>query len=148
MLASFPVSMLNQKPSDLGIPNRFKLDPSRSSAAFAIAFVGFMLFWVWFDDGTLRSPSAILRLGLLAMSAALVVQLFYGGLVYLLLSRAGLWKFWLVVLAYFLPLIAFGWFTIDTRREAFGMIAWILLAFIVAWVSWFLAPVQTRRTTA
>jgi hypothetical protein len=32
MLASFPVSMLNQKPSDLGIPNRFKLDPSRSSA--------------------------------------------------------------------------------------------------------------------
>ena len=30
MLASFPVSMLNQKPSDLGIPNRLKLDPSRS----------------------------------------------------------------------------------------------------------------------
>jgi hypothetical protein len=30
MLASFPASMLNQKPSDLGIPNRFKLDPSRS----------------------------------------------------------------------------------------------------------------------
>jgi hypothetical protein len=34
MLASFPVSMLNQKPSDLGIPNRFKLDPSRSRANF------------------------------------------------------------------------------------------------------------------
>src|ERR1700691_11731 len=33
MLASFPASMLNQKPSDLGIPNRFKLDPSRSSAS-------------------------------------------------------------------------------------------------------------------
>ena len=32
MLASFPASMLNQKPSDLGILNRFKLDPSRSSA--------------------------------------------------------------------------------------------------------------------
>ena len=31
MLASCPVSMLNQKPSDLGIPNQFKLDPSRSS---------------------------------------------------------------------------------------------------------------------
>jgi hypothetical protein len=31
MLASFPASMLNQKPSDLGILNRFKLDPSRSS---------------------------------------------------------------------------------------------------------------------
>jgi hypothetical protein len=33
MLASFPASMLNQKPSDLGIPSRFKLDPSRSSLA-------------------------------------------------------------------------------------------------------------------
>jgi hypothetical protein len=31
MLASFPASMLNQKLSDLGILNRFKLDPSRSS---------------------------------------------------------------------------------------------------------------------
>jgi hypothetical protein len=31
MPASFPASMLNQKPSDLGIPDRFKLDPSRSS---------------------------------------------------------------------------------------------------------------------
>ena len=33
MLASFPASMLNQKPSDLGILNRFKLDPSRSRLA-------------------------------------------------------------------------------------------------------------------
>jgi hypothetical protein len=31
MLASFPASMLNQKRPDLGILNRFKLDPSRSS---------------------------------------------------------------------------------------------------------------------
>lgn len=30
MLAYLPVSMLNQKTSDYGIPNRFKLDPSRS----------------------------------------------------------------------------------------------------------------------
>jgi hypothetical protein len=35
MLASFPASMLNQKPSDLGILNRFKLGPSRSSGATA-----------------------------------------------------------------------------------------------------------------
>ena len=34
MLASFPASMLNQKPSDLGILNRFKLDPSRSAWNF------------------------------------------------------------------------------------------------------------------
>ena len=30
MLASFPASMLNQKIPDLGILNRFKLEPSRS----------------------------------------------------------------------------------------------------------------------
>jgi hypothetical protein len=30
MLASFRASMLNQKSSDLGILNRFRLDPSRS----------------------------------------------------------------------------------------------------------------------
>ena len=34
MLASFQASMLNQKPSDLGILNQLKLDPSRSSPYF------------------------------------------------------------------------------------------------------------------
>jgi hypothetical protein len=29
MLASFPASMVNQKPADLGIPNRFNLTTSR-----------------------------------------------------------------------------------------------------------------------
>src|SRR6185295_19693482 len=33
MLASCPASMVNQKQADLGIPNRFNLTPSRSSAA-------------------------------------------------------------------------------------------------------------------
>lgn len=37
MLASIPASMLNQKPSDLGIPNRFKLDPSGSSVGTPMA---------------------------------------------------------------------------------------------------------------
>ena len=31
MLASVPASMVNQKPTDLGIPNRFKLNSSRFS---------------------------------------------------------------------------------------------------------------------
>jgi hypothetical protein len=34
MLASFPASMVNQKHTDLGIPNRFRLNSSRFSAAF------------------------------------------------------------------------------------------------------------------
>jgi len=35
MLASVPASMVNQKPTDLGIPNRFKLNSSRFRLAFA-----------------------------------------------------------------------------------------------------------------
>ena len=119
-----------------------------SSAAFSIAFVGFMLLWVWLDDGTLRSWSAILRLGWLTVSAALIVQFFYGGLVYLVLTRAGLWSLWTIALAYLLPLLVIGWFAIDTKREALGMIAWVAFACIVAWVSWFFAPAQTRHTAA
>ena len=116
-----------------------------SSAAFSIAFIGFMLLWVWLDDGTLRSWSAILRLGWLTVSAALIVQFFYGGLIYFVLTRAGLWSLWTVALAYFLPLLVIGWFSIDTKREAVGMIAWVIFACLVAYVSWFFAPVQTRQ---
>jgi hypothetical protein len=35
MLASIPASMVNQKPTDLGIPNRFKLSSSRFSDEYA-----------------------------------------------------------------------------------------------------------------
>jgi hypothetical protein len=75
----------------------------------------------------------------------LFVQFFYGGVVYFLLTRVGLWTLWAVALAYLLPLVVIGWFGIDTKREAYGMIAWAIFAFIVAWVSWFFAPVQTRQ---
>jgi hypothetical protein len=37
MLASFPASMVNQKSTDLGIPNRFKLKSSRFSPNVAAA---------------------------------------------------------------------------------------------------------------
>jgi Ser/Thr protein kinase RdoA (MazF antagonist) len=38
MLASFPASMLNQKPSDLGTLDRFKLYPSRSRSDADLAW--------------------------------------------------------------------------------------------------------------
>jgi hypothetical protein len=38
MLASFPVSMVNQKLPDLGIPNRFKLKSSRFRMVDASAY--------------------------------------------------------------------------------------------------------------
>ena len=58
MLASFPASMLNQKPSDLGIPNRFKLDPSRSREEMeALAFIAIRRSDAgsFLDDGIDRS---------------------------------------------------------------------------------------------
>jgi len=113
-----------------------------SSIAFSICFIGFMLLWVWLDDGTLRSWSAIRRLGGVTVSAALIVQFFYGGLVYFALTRVGLWSVWTVALAYLLPVLVIGWFGIDTRREALGIIAWLIFACIVACVTWFFAPVQ------
>ena len=116
-----------------------------SSVAFSIAFVGFMVLWVWLDDGTLRPWNAMLRLGFLAFVAALIVQFLYGGLVYFVLTRAGLWNFWTIPAAYLLPLAVIGWFAIDTKREALGMIAWVILFLIVAYVSWFLAPIRTRH---
>jgi hypothetical protein len=115
-----------------------------SSAAFAIAFVGFMVLWVWLDDGSFRPWSATLRLGWLTAGAALIVQFFYGGLVYFVLTRVGLWSLWTVALAYLLPVVVIGWLTIDTKREALGMIAWLIFACLVACVSWFFAPVQIR----
>jgi hypothetical protein len=38
MLASFPANMLNQNKSDLGILNRFNLDPFRSSGNDVLYF--------------------------------------------------------------------------------------------------------------
>lgn len=118
-----------------------------STAAFSIAFIGFMILWVWLDDGTFRPWSAILRLSWVTVVAALVVQFFYGGFVYFVLTRIGLWNLWSVIFAYLLPVLWVGWFGIDTKREALGMIAWVFLALVVAYVSWFLAPVQTKQSS-
>jgi hypothetical protein len=116
-----------------------------STAAFSVAFISFMIFWSWLDNGTFRLWEGIPRLALVTVSAALIVQFFYGGLIYFVLTRIGLWNLWTVVAAYLLPLLWIGWFGIDTKREAYGMIAWLIFAIIVAYVTWFFAPAQTRQ---
>ena len=110
-----------------------------SSVAFSIAFVAFMIFWTWLD-GVPPSLKGISRLGLVAIGAALVVQFIYGGLIYILLTRIGFWRLWAVTLPYLL-LWAIAWSGIDTFREAWGMIAWLVFACLVAWVFWFVAVV-------
>jgi hypothetical protein len=88
-----------------------------------VAFVTFMIFWAWLD-GTPPALKGISRLASVTIVVALVVQFVYGGLIYLLLTRTGLWRLWAVTLPYLL-LWTVAWFAIDTFREAWGMIAWL-----------------------
>lgn len=115
-----------------------------SSAAFTVAFVGFMGLWVWLDERTLRSPLSYFRLGALTLGAALAVQLVYGGFVYFILPRAGWWNIWTVTVAYLLPVGVIAWLTVDTVREGVGTIAWFAFACIVAVVSWFFTPTSVK----
>ena len=110
-----------------------------SSVAFSIAFVCFMILWNWLDQNP-PTWRMIYRLAWVTVGAALVAQLFYGGLVYFLLTRIGLWRLWAVTLAYLL-LWMIAWTGIDTFREALGMVGWLALACLVAWVFWFFALV-------
>ncbi|WP_315703531.1 MULTISPECIES: hypothetical protein [unclassified Bradyrhizobium] len=108
-----------------------------SSAAFSIAFVAFMIFWAGLD-GVYPGLKGISRLAGVTIGSALALQLVYGGLVYLLLTRIGVWRLWAVTLAY-LILWVLAWNSIDTSREAWGMLAWLVFACLVAWVFWFVA---------
>jgi len=110
-----------------------------SSLAFSIAFVCFMILWNWLDQNP-PTWAMIYKLAWVTVGGALVVQFFYGGLIYLVLTRIGLWRLWAVTLAYVL-LWVFAWNGIDTFREAWGMIAWLALACLTAWVFWFVAVV-------
>jgi hypothetical protein len=115
-----------------------------SSAAFAIAFVGFMALWIWLDEQAFRPPLSYLRLGAFAFGPALAVQLVYGGLVYFILTRIGWWNIWTVTFAYLLPVGMIAWLTVDTVREGVGSIAWLMFACIVAAVFWFFAPASVK----
>jgi hypothetical protein len=58
MLASFPASMLNQKPSDLGILNRLKLDPSRSRIRRPREGFGSLVRITYIDASQLKEMNA------------------------------------------------------------------------------------------
>ncbi len=113
-----------------------------SSFAFSLMFVAFMLVTVWLE--TLAPPPAIMvargALGFFALG--LVIQFAYGGVVYLVLTRAGLWNLWTVSLAYLLPVALFGWHASDTTQDILGTIRWLVFALIVAVVSWFFIPAR------
>ncbi|WP_257166952.1 hypothetical protein [Bradyrhizobium sp. SRS-191] len=114
-----------------------------SSAAVSAAFIIFMMVWSWLDDGHIGG--SLPRLTLVAVVTAVVVQFFYGGVLYLILTRTGLWSFSAVFLAYLLPLVLIGEYGIDTEREAYGMTAWALFALIVSWTFWRLGSAPPAR---
>jgi hypothetical protein len=105
-----------------------------------------MVLWRWLDTGDWQSWNSVFRLARLTVGVALVVQFFYGGLLYLVLTRIGLWSFWTIAFAYLLPVWLIGTFGIDTPREARGIVAWVVFACIVAGA--FRALVSARRGDA
>jgi hypothetical protein len=85
-------------------------------------------------------PLGIVRGALFALVLGLIFQPAYGGLVYFILTRAGLWNSWMVSLAYLLPVILFSCLGSDTTQDLLGTIPWLGFALIVVVVSWFFAP--------
>jgi hypothetical protein len=111
--------------------------------ASAIAFSGAVLSWMFLtvqmEGGVLPRPLGVVRGALFALVLGLIFQFGYGGLVYVILTRTGLWNIWTVSLAYLLPVVLFSYFASDTTQDLLGTIPWLVFALIVAVVSWFFA---------
>ncbi len=113
-----------------------------SALAFSIAVIAWGFLTVRMQAWPLPPAIGVLRLGALALGAGLIVQLVYGALVYLVLTRLDLWRMWTVALAYLLPAALLGWAVGDATRNIPGAIACLLVATIVALVSWFSVPAR------
>jgi len=114
--------------------------------ASAIAISGVFLSWMflsaWIEGAVLPQPLYIVRGALFGLKLGLIFQFGYGGLVYVILTRTSLWNIWTVSLAYLLPVVLFSWAASDTPEDLLGTIRWLVLALIVALVTWFFAPAR------
>jgi hypothetical protein len=111
-----------------------------SALAFSVAFVAWMFVTVWLEGSIPPKPVGVVRPGLFAFVIGLIVQFGYGGLIYVTLTRTGLWNLWTVSFTYLLPVVLFSWHASDTTQDILGTIPWLAFALIVAVVSWFFAP--------
>lgn len=84
------------------------------------------------DDPVLRSLLTLFR-------GALVFQLLYGGVVYVILRRLGLFNLLMVLLAYLGPLAVIVWLGSDREKDIIEAIPRLALVSILALVGWFLA---------
>ncbi len=113
-----------------------------SAIAFSGAFLSWMLLMARMEGGVLPQPLGIVRVALLPLVLCLIFQFVYGGLVYVILARPGLWNIWTVSLAYLLPVVVFSYRHSDTTQDLLGTIPWLAFALIVAAVSWFFVPAR------
>jgi hypothetical protein len=111
-----------------------------SAFAFSIAFIAWMFISLWLDGRVWLVPSNAVHVGLFGFSACLIFQFAYGSLTYFMLSRAGIWSVWTVLLAYLLPVVLFSWSATDTTQDILGTIPWLVFAVIVGFVTWIFGP--------
>jgi hypothetical protein len=110
-----------------------------SALAFSLMQVAWMFVTFGLEISALPPPITVVRGVLGFFAIGLVIQFVYGGLVYVILTQAGLWNVWTVSLAYLLPVALFGWHASDTTQDILGTIRWLVFALVVAVVSWFFA---------
>jgi hypothetical protein len=67
-----------------------------SSLAFSLMQVAWMFVTIWQETSALPPPIMVVRRTLGLFALGLVIQFAYGGLVYVILTRAGLWNVWTV----------------------------------------------------
>jgi hypothetical protein len=107
-----------------------------SALAGSAIYVALMFIQLWPRFPSLK---VVLRFAAFATASALVIQLAYGGLLYVILKPLGLFRLPLVVLAYLVPVFLVGWRFADTTDDLLGMAPWLAIATALAAVFWFLA---------
>ena len=119
-----------------------------SALVFPVAYIGWGMYSRAFLEAAPSPPLTLLR-SLLTLSnlrffltffgGALVFQLLYGGVVYVILRRLGLFNLLMVLLAYLGPLAVIVWLGSDQKKDIIEAIKPLALLSILALVSWFLA---------
>ncbi len=115
---------------------------SASAVAFAVVFVAWMATVAKQEGGDPLGAGYLVRMMIAMFVMALVVQIIYGGLLYLALAPRGGLRLWVILLAYVVPVALFGWHASDTSADIVGTVRWIGFASLVALVFWFFASRQ------
>jgi hypothetical protein len=110
-----------------------------SAVANSAAFGAWVFISAGLNGSPPPAPKGFLRLMLFAFGSSLMIQIVYGGLLYIALKRFGLFNFPVVLLAYLIPVILFSWHASDTSNELIGTIPWLVFGSILALVFWFFA---------